>query len=142
MMRRQIAGVSLLAGLFVLLSSVSSRAADDDSVSFKKRGDEEKRFVTRVGEAILKAAHPTGRKRALVKYEITMPKTNRTELAIKMEYYGLVSSKKYVADIVVIIDSTNKDSWEVLNIKYSDSNPSITNPNERKIQELIKELNK
>lgn len=140
MMPRPIPGVSFFAGLGVLLLSVQVRAADDDSISFKKRGDEEKRFVTRVGEAIVKAAHPTGKKRALVKYEITTPKPNRTELLIKMDYYGAVSSKKYVADITVKCDSTNPKEWEVLNIDYVDNNNIAANM--KKIQELIKEFNK
>ncbi len=139
MMPRRIAGVSLLVGLIVLCGA-RAWAADDDSISFKKRGDEEKRFVGRVGEAILKAAHPTGRKRALVDYKITMPKTNRTEMAIKMEYYGLATNKKYVADITIKCDSTNPKEWEVLNIDYLDNNNLSANT--KKIQELIKEFNK
>ena len=57
-----------------------------------------------------------------------------------MEYYGVVTGKRYVADIVVKIDSSNKDSWEVLNIEYADTNTGVT-PNVKKIQELIKEMN-
>jgi len=129
--------VLVLASLVVLFGG-KSRGSDD--ISFKKRGDAEKQFVTRVGQAIVHAAHPTAKKRALLKYEFTTPKANRTELAIKMEYYGAVTGKRYVADIVVKIDSSNKDAWEVLNIEYADTNTS-NSPNVKKIQELIKELN-
>jgi hypothetical protein len=126
---------------FVLAAGGFAFAADD-SISFKKRGDAEKMFVTRVGAAIVKAARTKPQKIELEKYDYTHPKAGRTHLNLKMNYTGLVTRKKYVADIVVIIDSTNKDSWEVLNIKYSDSNPSLLGPSERKIQELIKVLNK
>ena len=126
-------GLALLAG---------TPAFAEDSISFKKRGDAEKMFVTKVGTAIIKAARFKPQKISLEKYDFEKPKPGRTHLNLKMNYSGLVTRKKYVADIVVIIDSTNKDSWEVLNIKYSDSNPAFTNPNEKKIQELIKELNK
>jgi hypothetical protein len=134
----QVAVLIALAGLLVL--NRPARAAED-SISFKKRGDAEKMFVTKVGTAIIKAARFKPQKLSLEKYNYENPKAGRTHLNIKMVYHGLVSRKRYVADIVVIIDSTNKDSWEVLNIKY-DNNPSPTSPNERKIQELIKELNK
>jgi hypothetical protein len=132
------AGVSL-AGLLVLLGALPLYAGDED-ISFKKRGDAEKKFVTAVGEAILKAAHGTGRKPVLIKYEFANPKANRTDLAIKMEYRGLATGKRYVADITVKIDSTNKDSWEVLNIDYVDNN--TIKANTTKIQELIKTFNK
>ena len=132
--------VAFLLALAVLALVITAGQAADEDLSFKKRGDQEKRWVTSVGEAIIKAAHPTGRKRDLVKYEFLTPKPNRTELTIKMEYYGLVSSKKYVADITVKIDSTNKDAWEVLNIDYVDNNN--VSANFKKIQELIKTFNK
>jgi len=128
------AGLALLCGGFV--------RADDESISFKKRGDAEKMFVMKVGTAIVKAARFKPQKVELEKFDFTNPKTGRKHLNIKMNYSGLVSRRKYVADIVVIIDSTNKDSWEVLNIRYTDSNPNITGPSEKKIQELIKVLNK
>jgi hypothetical protein len=124
-----------------LLSGVASVRANDESVSFKKRGDAEKAFVTKVGKAIVKAARATPQKVELEKYDYSQPKTGRTHLNIKMNFTGLVSRKKWVAEIVVIIDSTNKDSWEVLNIKYTDNNPNIVGPNERKVQAMIKKLN-
>ncbi len=122
----------------VVLLAGTARAADE--LSFKKRGDVEKQFVARVGEAVIHAAHMTGKKIALIEYKYTNPKPNRTELAIKMEFYGIVTGKRYVADIVVKIDSSNKDAWEVLNIEYSDTDNIKANA--QKIQELIKELNK
>jgi hypothetical protein len=122
----------------LLLAAAPAGAAAD--VSFKRRGTEEKRFVAAVGEAIVKAAHPSAKKIGLVKYEYTRPKPNRTDLAIKMEFYGQVTKKRYVADIVVKIDSTDKDAWEVLNIEYSD-NDSVPY-SAKKVQELIKQLNK
>jgi hypothetical protein len=133
--------IAAQARVAVLLLLVAGPAwAADDPVSFKKRSEEEKRFVESVGDAIVKAAHPTGRKRSLVKYEITMPKPNRTELAIKMEYHGLVTNKTYVADITVKVDSTNPKEWEVINIDYADNNNISANL--KKVQELVKEFNK
>jgi hypothetical protein len=134
--RRYLVGVAVLAGLLVS----AALAAADDNISFKKRGDEEKRFVRAVGTAVVKAAHKTGKKIDLIKYEYTHPRANRTHLNVKMEYHGAVSDKRYVADITIKIDSTNKDAWEVLNIEYSDNNNIKYNA--QKIQDLIKEMNK
>ena len=126
------------AGVVLLLAGAALRA---DDISFKKRGDGEKQFVTNVGTAIIHAAHTSAKKAALLKHEFTTPKANRTELAIKMEYYGVVTGKRYVADIVVKIDSSNKNAWEVLNIEYADTNTGIS-ANVKKVQELIKDMNK
>jgi hypothetical protein len=132
--------VTLLAVLSVLLGSTLVRA-DDDDVSFKKRGDSEKNFYKAVGTAIVKAAHGTAKKIDLIEYKKSEPKPGRTDIAIKMEYHGAVTNKRYVADIVVKVDSSNKDSWEVLNIDYADTNAGVKH-NETKIQDLIKVLNK
>jgi hypothetical protein len=132
------ASAALLVGLS--LCGTLAVGTADDNISFKKRGDEEKRFVSSVGTAIVRAAHKTAKRIELVKYEYSKAKANRTDLTVRMEYRGAVSGKRYVADIVVKIDSSNKDAWEVLNIDYADNN---TVPhNEKKIQELIKQMNK
>lgn len=128
-------GVALLAAPGFL-----APVRGDDSISFKQRGDEEKRFVARVGETIVRAAHGTSPKPALVKYEFTNPKPNRTELKLRMEYRGAVTDKRYVADVTVIIDSTTKDAWEVLNIDYTDNDNVPANL--KKLEVLIKDMNR
>jgi hypothetical protein len=129
-----------LAGL-VLLAGPSAFAADD-FISFKKRAEAEKKFVARVGTAIVKAARSKPQKVELEKFRYTHPNAGRTNLEITMSYTGLLTRRKYAAEIVVRLDSGNKDGWEVLNIKYTDDNPSLVGPSERKIQDLIKVLNK
>src|SRR5580704_16864357 len=99
---------AVLVGLAVLAAAPAFAA--DESISFKKRGDAEKMFVTKVGTAIIKAARFKPQKASLEKYDFEKPKAGRTHLNIKMNYTGLATRKKYVADIVVIIDSTDKDS--------------------------------
>ncbi len=127
----------LLAGAALLLAA-GTRA--DEDVSFKRRGDAEKRFVTATGAAVVKAAHPTAKNIDLVEYKYSNPKPNRTDLALKMEYHGKATNKRYVANIVVKIDSSNKDAWEVLNIDYSDNNNVPYSA--KRVQELIKTFNK
>jgi hypothetical protein len=127
--------------LALLLAGAPALAADED-VSFKKRGDAEKQFVGKAVAKVIKAARLKPQKIALLRHEYKTPKANRTELHTKAEYYGAVTRKRYVVDIVFIIDSSNKEAWEVVNIKYADTNPSPAGPNERKIQALIPEFNK
>jgi hypothetical protein len=135
---------ALLVGLAVLAGGTAYAADDDDVPTFKKRGDMEKAFVEKVGIAIVKAAR-TATKVELdpeKKYEITDPKKARKDLKIYMNWVGAVTKKKYTSEIVVKIDSSDKDKWEVLNIEYKDDSISVTKPNTRKIQELIKKFNR
>src|SRR5262249_8652719 len=87
--------LSLLSALALLGSA--ARAADDIP-SFKKRGDQEKKFISQVAVAVLKAAHPTGKNPSLDRYEIKEdePKKGRTQLEIKAKFKGKVSNKEYV----------------------------------------------
>ena len=88
------------------------------------------------------AARLKPQKMELDKYEYTEPKKDRKDLKIKMIYHGLVTKKKYTADITVKIDSGDKDKWEVLRIDYEDNNPSFTKPNRGKIDDLVKKFNR
>lgn len=101
-----------------------------------------KEFVTRVGTSILKAARTRPVKIALEKYAYTTPRVGRHELSIRMRWAGALTRKKFTADIKVLIDSTDRVRWEVLNIDYKDSNPSPIPHSTRKVQELIRVLNR
>jgi hypothetical protein len=131
----------LLAGLaLTALAAPRPARADDEAPSIRKRGDDEKQFASAVGTAVIKAAHGTAQKIALVEHKMANPKAGRTDLILKMEYHGIISGKRYLADVVVKIDSSNKEAWEVLNIDYSDNNGIARN--DKKIQDLIKHFNK
>src|SRR4051812_12151685 len=93
------------AVLAFLVVDLAAQAADVVP-SFKRRSENEKLFANEVGEAIIKAAHFTAKKITLVDYKYTNPKPNRTELNLKMEYAGKVTSKKYLANITVKIDTS------------------------------------
>jgi hypothetical protein len=123
------------------LAAGAACGANPEDVSFRHRGDNEKNFVRAVGTAIIKAAHTTAKKIDLIDYKYSEPKPGRKDLRIDMDYHGVATNKRYVANIVVKLDVTNKDAWEVLNIEYSDNNVGIKH-NERKVQELIKRLNR
>jgi hypothetical protein len=128
-----ILGLALMAGY--------AAAADDDIPTFAKRGDMEKAFVAKVGTAIVKAARSKPQKVEMDKYEFDDPKKGRKELKITMTYAGLISKQKFTANIVVLIDSSDKEKWEVLNIKYKDDNKLSVSPSEKNIQALIEKFN-
>ena len=130
--------------LCVLVGDGTARPDDEDAIpSFKSdKGRETKEFVAKVGTIVVKAARSKPTKIELEKYEYTKVKTGRTELKVTMIYHGLVTKKKYTSDIVVQLDSSDANKWEVLNITYKDNNPSPTKPNIKNIQELIPKFNK
>jgi len=138
-------GASVLALLCVLIPGQVVRADDDDTPvpSFKSdKGRETKEFVTKVGTKIVRTARSKPQKVELDTYEYTKPKAGRTELKVKMIYHGLVTKKKYTADIVVVLDSSDGNKWEVLNINYKDNNPNVLKANIKAVQELIPKFNK
>jgi hypothetical protein len=130
-----------VACLTLLAGGVSAPAADTVP-SIRKLVQKEREVLTEYGAAIIKAARSKPQKIELDTYQITQPKPNRTELSLKMIYHGLISRRRYVADVKMLIDSTDRDNWEVLTIKYSDNNPNIVGPNLRKVDELIKRFNR
>jgi len=133
-------GVALLAVLAFLVVAPSVRA---DDPSFKKRGDKEKQFVEEVGTAIVKAARTKPVSIEMDSYKITEPKKGRKELKITMNWKGAITKKKFVSTIVVKIDVSDKDVWEVANIDYEDdNNVSGGKPRQNEIQALIKKFNR
>ncbi|MCY2969581.1 MAG: hypothetical protein NTZ30_02805 [Planctomycetota bacterium] len=131
------------AGFVVLASGASVKSwINDDMPSFKKRNSEEKTFMAELGKAVIKAVHPTAQKIVMIKYEIVKvkDKENRSEINLKMEYFGVVSNKKYIGDAVIKVDTSSKEGWEALNIDYVDNNNLPLN--RKNLQELIKSLNR
>jgi hypothetical protein len=129
-------GLALACALALLAPAAR---ADQDIPSFKEKKDLEKKFVSRVCVAILKAAHFTGRQPSLEKYEFKEIKPGRTELRMMGSYKGAVSTKEYMAKITVFIDTLDKKNWEVLRIKYDDNNNIPYS--RKKVDELIKKFN-
>ena len=148
----RILGLCAALACLALLAGNSSRAADDvDIPSFKTTKDKDtKAFVTRVGTAIVKAARSRPIDIEMKNYEYKSPKTGRKELRIKMAYTGTASKKlkkdPFIANMVVKIDSSDADKWEVLDIEYEDNNNSLgkltAKPNEKKINALKKQFNR
>ena len=131
------------AGFVVLASGASVKSwINDDMPSFKKRNSEEKTFMAELGKAVIKAVHPTAQKIVMIKYEIVKvkDKENRSEINLKMEYFGVVSNKKYIGDAVIKVDTSSNEGWEALNIDYVDNNNLPLN--RKNLQELIKSLNR
>lgn len=133
---------ALLALLALAVSPIAALA--EAPPSFRKRGDADKEFATTAGLAVIKIVRSKPTKVAYLKHEYTNPKPGRTELSVKLEYYGaaVFRNKRFIADVVFIIDSNDKNNWEVVNIRYTDTNPTVASGSERRIQNLIKDFNR
>ena len=129
-------GLAVL-GVAILLAP-AARAADDVP-NFNKRGENDKEFAKRVGIAIVKKARPTTKDFTLQDHKFKEVKPGRTELRLEVGYKGATGFTKYTAKPVILIDTTNKDKWEVLRIEYEDNNRL---PHNRKnLESLVKEFN-
>ena len=130
--------VGVLA-LAILLSPVA-RAADEDVPNINKRGDDEKVFVEKMANSIVKNARTSVKSATLEKYDKKTPKEGRTEFHIKAGYKGGIVGTKYTADVVVLVDTSDKDKWEVLRIDYSDNNKGL-GYNRKNVENLVPKLN-
>jgi len=134
----------MVLAVLALLFGATARAAADDVLSFKSRGDNEKEFVTEVGTVIVRAARTAPSKIKLQEYgfEEVKDRKDRKVLKITMTWEGAVS-KKITSTIVVKIDTSSEKEWQVLSIDYKDDNKvSPFKPNFAKIRDLIKKFNR
>ena len=113
----------------------------DEIPNFKKKGDTEKKFISEVCIAIIKAARTSSKNPSLHRFEYKDVKEGRTELHIKGKFSGVVTGSEYVADIMVLIDTKDKNSWEVIRIDYDDNSKNVVGPNRKNIANLVKKFN-
>lgn len=113
----------------------------DEVPNFKKKGDTEKKFISEVCIAIIKAARTSAKNPSLHRFEYKEVKEGRTELHIKGKFSGVVTGSEYVADIMVLIDTKDKNSWEVIRIEYDDNSKNVVGPNRKNITNLVKKFN-
>jgi len=130
---------ALAACVALLLSGQAARG--DDVPSFSKLREFEKDFVTKMGTSIVKAARfsPSKIELSEYKFEEVKDRKDRKDLKITMTWVGL-TKKTYTSTIVVKIDVSDEKKWEALNVEYKDT--AGGNPNQNKIQALIKEFNR
>lgn len=117
------------------------QAADTEVPNINKRGDDEKAFAEKLAVSIVHAARTSVKKAMLDKFEKKMPKEGRTEWHLSAKFEGTATKADYVADIVVILDTADKNNWEVLNIEYKDTSKSLVGHNRKNVAMMVKKLN-
>jgi hypothetical protein len=136
---------SLFKGLVVLsVGALLSGNARADVPSFNKRGTgdkEEKAFVEQVAKTIVDEARSSAKDVTLQEYKFKEGKEGRKELVMSAGYKGAVTSTKYSADIVVHLDTSTPDRWEVMRIDYTDNNKSLVGWSRKNVEALVKKFN-
>jgi len=135
--------VSLVAAvaLAALVVALPARAADEDVPNINRRGKDEKAFAARVAEAVVKTARTSVRDVTLEKFTSKTPKEGRTDWFMTANFKGRVSKKDYTADIVVHIDTSDKDKWEVMRVEYKDNSKNVVGPNQKNLRAIVDRLN-
>jgi len=130
-----------VAALAALLVAQSARAADEVP-NINKRGADEKKFAGKVAEAIVKAARTSIKGDvSLDKFTTKMPKPGRTEWHLTAGFKTAALKRDAQADIVVHIDTSSKDKWEVTRIVYNDDVKSLAKFNRKNVDALVDKLN-
>ena len=136
---------SIFKGLVVLCGAVLlAGSARADTPNFNKRGSgekEEKEFVEQVAQTIVKEARSSAKDITLQEYKFKDGKEGRKELTLSAGYKGAVTKTKYSADIVVRLDTSDKDNWKVLKIEYKDNNKSPVSFSSKNVEALVKTFN-
>jgi hypothetical protein len=127
--------------LFCAVALVAPVIQAADVPSFNKRGTKEKEFVAKVTNTIVSAARTSIKSATVEKYQYKEPKAGRKDLHIMAAYKGAVTKKAYTADIVVHLDTSNSDKWEVLSIDYKDTSKNIIGPNRKNLTKLVTQFN-
>jgi hypothetical protein len=138
-MRRVFEGLIVL-GAAALLSG-SARA---DVPNFNKRGSgagEEKSFVEGVAQTVVKEARTSAKDITLQEHKYKDVKEGRKELHLSAGYKGAVTRTQYTADIVVHLDTSTRDKWEVQRIEYQDNNESPVSWNRKNVEALVGKFN-
>ena len=68
-------------------------------------------------------------------------KEGRMNLTLTAGYKGAITKTKYTADIVVHLDTSTKDKWEVLRIEYKDDNESPVKFSSKNVEALVNKFN-
>jgi hypothetical protein len=129
------------AALAALLVVLPARAADEVP-NINKRGTDEKKFAAKVAEAIVKAARTSIKGDvSLEKFATKTPKAGRTEWHLTVGFKTAALKRDAQADIVVHLDTADKDRWEVTRIVYNDDVKSLAKFNRKNIDALVDKLN-
>ena len=134
--------MAAVASLAFVAPVAKAEDKEDPTPSFKKRLDSEKEFITKVGEATVKAIRTAPAKLELDTYKITDPKPNRKIIEIIMNWAGSVTGKKFKSVIKITVDPTDKEKWEVIDIEYNDDNPSLKVGLEKNLKTLKAKFNR
>jgi hypothetical protein len=126
--------VVVLCGCAFLLTGATSARAENKI---------DKKLAAILGKDVVLAAHPTAKDPALLEYKETAPKDGRLVLALKMRYFGKLTSVKYLATVTITIDTSKKPA-RVQDLDYKDDNkiPSSKKKLKAVEAELTKKLPK
>jgi hypothetical protein len=133
----RIASILALAALLAPLA----RAAGDEVPNINKRGDDEKKFIEKLANAIVPAARISVKSATLTKYEKKEPRAGRTDFHITAGYKGALTKKDHSADIVVHCDTSDARKWEVMRIEHKDDSPAPLGPSKKNLDALVDKLN-
>jgi hypothetical protein len=128
--------------LVALVAFTSPFARADEVPHINKRGDDEKKFAEQLATAIVRAARTSIKEVTLDEFKKKTPKEGRSEWLLTAGFKGAATGKPYTANIVVLIDTSDKDNWEVLRIEYDDNSKNVVNFNRKNVEDMVKKLNR
>src|SRR5262245_55480158 len=101
--------------VFALLAFVAPTAGAQ-ALDINKRGSDDKAWAEKVGVEFVKAALKATKGHALQKFEKKNVKAGRDEWIIEIGWKGGITGTKYTSEILLQVDTENKEKFEVLRV--------------------------
>jgi len=124
--------------VFALLA-FTAPAARAQELDINKRGSDDKAWAEKVGIEFVKAAQKATKAHELKKFEKKNIKAGRDEWHIEMGWKGGITGTKYTSELVLQVDTENKDKFEVLRVDYKDN--SKVAHSRKGVENLVPKLN-
>jgi hypothetical protein len=133
----------LCPAYFGLLALCVILGGDDDTIpAFRRKSADEQAFFAQVGQAVIRAAHPTGVDPQILNMELKEDsgRPHGKVLSLQLRYRGRVTGRLYQGASNLFLDTHQASAWKVSRVDYQDDN-SIP-PNRPALDALLRQLNR
>ncbi len=130
-----------LAGDIARAEDASSRTDLQKFLSRAMDKRAQKKLAAKLALEITLSAHSSGVDPDLLKFSFPSAPKGHIHLRLEVEYFGQLAKKRYIASILIDVNTSDSDTWVVDRISFNDSTNKIP-ANQHKIGGVRRNLNK
>lgn len=133
----------LCPAYFGLLALGVLFCGDDDTIpAFRRKTADQQDFFVQVGQAVIRAAHPTGADPQTLDLKLGEDPSwpHGKVLLLNLRYRGRLTGRVYQGASHLFLDTRQNLAWKVSRLDYLDDNPIP--PNRPALDALVRQLNR